>query len=468
VVKRVKEWHDAVMRLPSAPPGHNDPPALGPVFTHLLNAYAIFDKQWLPHDLLTENREVRMQLLAGVIDSHACVKNDSRRVYEVGAKNRRFLSGFIHLAQGLGFTTGKMHRIPRSNTVGNNEWRVTFGGSHLHSIETAVPSKRFTQRPEDSTDARCTGFVIQRIKHARYYGFELDGNGRCLLSDFVVTHNSSYCRTAGLNVLMAQMGSFIPASSATVSVVDAILSRIGAGDSTARAQSTFLVEMLESAAILRQASSSSFVIVDELGRGTSVDEGYGIAEAIAHHLAREVQCFTFFATHYHELTELANEQVGVVNKHVCVHETASSLTMLYTLADGPSDRSYGIHVAKLVHFPQQVIDDATRTAKAIETFGDTREEEEEGDEEVKRGTRENEQREDEAVLLDEQQQQLLTAFRRSFVAADKDDPALLAHRLREFKTQHAALVAAAVGQNGASVPPAEREAAGVAAMDESS
>jgi DNA mismatch repair protein MSH2 len=124
---------------------------------------------------------------------------------------------------------------------------------------------------------------------------------------------SSYCRMVGLNILMAQMGSFIPASSATITVVDSILCRVGAGDSTTRAQSTFLVEMIESSTILRQATPSSFVIVDELGRGTSIDEGFGIAYAIAEYLAKEIRCFCFFATHFHEITELANQLDGSVH-----------------------------------------------------------------------------------------------------------------------------------------------------------
>lgn len=128
---------------------------------------------------------------------------------------------------------------------------------------------------------------------------------------------SSYCRTAGLNILMAQMGSYIPAESARLTIVDAILSRVGAGDSTARAQSTFMVEMLEAASILRQATRHSFVIVDELGRGTSVDDGFGLAYAIAEHLAKRIQCFTFFASHYHEITALEKEQPGSArNEHV--------------------------------------------------------------------------------------------------------------------------------------------------------
>jgi DNA mismatch repair protein MSH2 len=125
---------------------------------------------------------------------------------------------------------------------------------------------------------------------------------------------SSYCRMVGLNILLAQIGSFVPAASATLSVVDSILCRVGAGDSTARGQSTFLVEMLESSAILHQATSSSFVLVDELGRGTSIDEGAGIAFAFAEHLAKEVRCFSLFATHFHELTALEGQQPGSVSR----------------------------------------------------------------------------------------------------------------------------------------------------------
>jgi len=179
---------------------------------------------------------------------------------------------------------------------------------------------------------------------------------------------SSYCRTAGLCLLMAQMGCYIPASSARLTVVDSIMSRIGAGDQSQRGQSTFMVEMQEAAVILKLATSNSFVIIDELGRGTSVDDGCGLAYAIAAYLAKEIQCFTFFATHFQEVTELEHEQKGVVNKHVCVSATGDSLTMLYELADGAADRSYGIHVAQIARFPKEIIEDATRKAEKLERF----------------------------------------------------------------------------------------------------
>lgn len=130
----------------------------------------------------------------------------------------------------------------------------------------------------------------------------------------VCAGKSSYCRSIALNLLLAQTGSFIPAQSGSLTCVDAILARVGAGDSTQRGQSTFMTEMLEAASILRQASPHSLVLIDELGRGTSVDEGFGLAFAIAEHLAARIACFTFFATHFHEVTQLEHEIKGSHNR----------------------------------------------------------------------------------------------------------------------------------------------------------
>ena len=246
---------------------------------------------------------------------------------------------------------------------------------------------------------------------------------------------SSYCRTAGLCVLMAQMGCSIPAAAgSTISVVDSILSRIGAGDSTARAQSTFMIEMLEASALLRQSTRDSLVIIDELGRGTSTDDGFGIAWAIAEHLARDTQCFTLFASHYAEITALEQQQPGVVNRHVTVAETPDSLVMLYALADGPADRSYGIHVARLAHFPTRIIEDATRYAEGMEKFkrrsGHTS------------GEEEKQQEADSSEPISEQQMELLIAFQTEIDDGTANE-ATMQGRLHAFQQSHAAQLAAA-------------------------
>jgi len=177
---------------------------------------------------------------------------------------------------------------------------------------------------------------------------------------------STVLRQVALLVLLAQAGSFVPARRARVGVVDRLFTRVGASDDLARGQSTFLVEMSETASILHNASRRSLVLLDEIGRGTSTYDGVAIAWAVAEYLHERVGCKAVFATHYHELTQLADRFARIVNFNVAVHESGDQVIFLHRLRPGGADRSYGIHVGRLAGLPDEVIERANVVLRSLE------------------------------------------------------------------------------------------------------
>jgi DNA mismatch repair protein MutS len=177
---------------------------------------------------------------------------------------------------------------------------------------------------------------------------------------------STLMRQAALAVILAQMGSFVPAREARIGVVDRVLTRVGASDNLARGDSTFMVEMKETAHVLRRATRRSLVVVDEIGRGTSTYDGLAIAWAVAEHLHDVVACRALFATHYHELTELATSRPGIDNWSVSAREHAGDIVFLHKLTHGPSSRSYGVACARLAGLPGPVILRATSILDGLE------------------------------------------------------------------------------------------------------
>jgi DNA mismatch repair protein MutS len=177
---------------------------------------------------------------------------------------------------------------------------------------------------------------------------------------------STILRQVGLIVLLAQIGSFVPASSARIGLVDRVFTRVGASDNLVRGQSTFMVEMAETSAILHSATSRSLVLLDEIGRGTSTYDGVSIAWAVSEHLHDRTRCKTIFATHYHELTQLAQDLSAVRNFNVAVREVNDDVLFLHRLQPGGADRSYGIEVGRLAGLPAPVLDRARAVLKLLE------------------------------------------------------------------------------------------------------
>ena len=169
---------------------------------------------------------------------------------------------------------------------------------------------------------------------------------------------STYLRQAAAIVILAQMGSFVPADSAALSIVDRVFTRIGAADNLARGRSTFMVEMTETAVILNTATARSLVVLDEIGRGTATYDGLALAWAVVEHIHQRIRARTLFATHYHELTELADLLPGVANLHVSVKEAGDQVIFLRKVEPGRADRSYGIEVARLAGLPMSVVERA--------------------------------------------------------------------------------------------------------------
>ena len=225
---------------------------------------------------------------------------------------------------------------------------------------------RFAEKPDESGDLE-----IAAGRHPVIEQQELAaGSERFVPNDLFLnssTHNivvltgpnmggkSTYLRQAALIVILAQMGSFVPARSARLGIVDRVFTRIGASDNLARGRSTFMVEMTETAAILHTATPRSLILLDEVGRGTATYDGLAIAWAAIEYLHARVRAKTLFATHYFELTELADQLSGVKNYHVSVKEAGGSVVFLRKVEPGAADRSYGIEVAKLAGLPNEVV-----------------------------------------------------------------------------------------------------------------
>ena len=208
-----------------------------------------------------------------------------------------------------------------------------------------------------------TGSFVENDTH-----LDKEENRLAIITGPNMAGKSTYMRQVALITLMAQVGSFVPAESATIGVVDKIFTRVGASDDLSMGQSTFMVEMMEVATILKEATPNSLVILDEIGRGTSTYDGLSIAWAVAEYIADKEKCGakTLFATHYHELTELEEKIEGVKNYSIAVKEKGEDIIFLRKIVRGGTDESYGIHVARLAGVPKDVTNRANKILQSIE------------------------------------------------------------------------------------------------------
>lgn len=197
---------------------------------------------------------------------------------------------------------------------------------------------------------------------------ELDSSERrfAIITGPNMAGKSTYIRQVALLTLMSQIGSYVPAARARIGIVDRIFTRVGASDDLSKGQSTFMVEMNETANILNNATAAGLVILDEIGRGTSTFDGLSIAWSVAEHLHDVIRCRTLFATHYHEITDLARTRSGVVNLNVAVREWNDQVIFLRKILSGRADQSYGIQVARLAGLPDGVLNRAKEILNNLE------------------------------------------------------------------------------------------------------
>ena len=312
------------------------------------------------------------QTLAGVVRFNSPELHDEAgRVVEAGA---HALAAEAAHAEEL--TALAVAAAPQITGTAEAIARIDVAASHAHrAAEGGWTFPQLTNEPCIEVDAGRHPVVEAALQHGgeRFVANDLSmgANDRLwLITGPNMGGKSTFLRQAALIAVLAQSGSFVPAARAKIGIVDRLFSRVGASDNLSRGRSTFMVEMVETAAILAQATPKSLVILDEIGRGTSTYDGLAIAWAVVEAMHDQVKCRTLFATHYHELTRLAGRLDSLSLHHVRAREWKGDLVLLHELADGAADRSYGIAVAKLAGLPPSVVARAKAVLAKLEAGRD--------------------------------------------------------------------------------------------------
>jgi len=306
----------------------------------LVNAERYITPEMKEYETLVLNAEERIREIELRLFKEICatLARTSQNLL-ASARSLAELDGLAALAEAAALGGYTRPKVVEGSTLDIHEGRHPV-------VETSLQGERFV--PNDITFE--TGEIVRVITGPNMSG------------------KSTYLRTAALIVLMAQMGSFVPAQSAVIGLTDRIFTRIGAQDEIHAGQSTFMVEMIEAANILNHATNRSLLILDEIGRGTSTYDGVSIAWAMIEYIHNHphLRAKTLFATHYHELTQLADLLPGVRNYNVAVTEAEGSVVFLHKIIAGGADRSYGIHVAQLAGLPRPVIQRANEIMSELE------------------------------------------------------------------------------------------------------
>jgi DNA mismatch repair protein MutS len=315
---------------------------------------------------------IHRQTLAGVVRFNSPeLHEEASRVVEAGA--HALAAETAHAAELTALAVAAAARITATaEAIG----RIDVAASHAHrAAEGGWTRPQLTEEPCLEIEGGRHPVVESALRQTgeRFVANDLSmgRNDRLwLITGPNMGGKSTFLRQAALIAVLAQAGSFVPASRARIGIVDRLFSRVGASDNLARGRSTFMVEMVETAAILAQASPRSLVILDEIGRGTSTYDGLAIAWAVVEAMHDEVQCRTLFATHYHELTRLAGRLDSLSLHHVRAREWKGDLVLLHEVAGGAADRSYGIAVAKLAGLPPSVVSRARSVLAKLEAGRD--------------------------------------------------------------------------------------------------